>query len=126
MPTLTKKQKEILDFITVYSNKHGISPTIEETSRHFKRAFGTIHEHIEELVKKGFIKKDNSVRGIEIPDNSDLIEIPLKGYIAAGSPIEVFEQHETITVPRANLSGAGEHFALKVQGNSMIDEGIFD
>lgn len=126
MTTPTKKQKNILDFIALYTKKHGISPTIEEMSQHFKRAVGTIHEHVEELVKKGFIKKNNYIRGIEIQNNSDLVEIPMKGYIAAGSPIEVFEQYETITVPRANLSGAGEHFALKVQGNSMIDEGIFN
>lgn len=126
MTTPTKKQKEILDFIALYTKKHGVSPTIEEMSQHFKRAVGTIHEHVEELIKKGFIKKNNYIRGIEIQNNSDLVEIPMKGYIAAGSPIEVFEQYETITVPRANLSGAGELFALKVQGNSMIDEGIFN
>ncbi|MFA4831054.1 MAG: transcriptional repressor LexA [Patescibacteria group bacterium] len=126
MATLTKKQKGILDFIASYTEKHGVSPTIEEIGRHFKRAIGTIHEHVEELVKKGLIKKNNYIRGIEIQNTSDLVEIPLKGYIAAGSPIEVFEQYETITVPRANLSGAGEHFALRVRGNSMIEEGIFN
>lgn len=126
MATLTKKQKDILDFISSYTGKHGVSPTIEEMGRHFRRAIGTIHEHVDGLAKKGLIKKNNYIRGIEIQDNSDLVEIPLKGYIAAGSPIEVFEQYETVTVPRTNLSGAGEHFALKVQGNSMIEEGIFN
>jgi len=126
MTTLTKKQKEILDFITSYNNKHGISPTIEETSRHFKRAVGTIHEHIEELAEKGFIKKNNTVRGIEIKKNDELISIPLKGFIAAGSPIEVLEECETINVSKNLLAKSGEHFALRVQGNSMIQEGIFD
>ena len=54
------------------------------------------------------------------------IYIPLKGYIAAGNPIEVFEDNEIISVPRINLSGPSEHFALKVRGDSMIEEGIFD
>lgn len=126
MPTLTKKQKEVFDFIAFYYHKHGVSPTIEETSRHFKRAVGTIHEHIEELAAKGFIKKNSAVRGIEINNSNELVSIPLKGIIAAGSPIEVFEQHETIAVPRTNLLGSGEHFALKVKGDSMKDEGIFN
>lgn len=126
MPTLTKKQKEVFDFITSYYNKHGVAPTIKEIGRHFKRAVGTMHEHVEELAEKGFIKKNNSVRGIEINKNDGTVTIPLKGFIAAGSPIEVFEEYETITVPKNLLAKTGEHFVLRVQGNSMIQEGIFD
>jgi len=58
MSTLTKKQKAIFEFIKGYIEKHGISPTLEEICRHFKKAIGTIHEHIEELAKKKFIKKN--------------------------------------------------------------------
>ncbi|KKQ55453.1 MAG: methyltransferase BseMII protein [Parcubacteria group bacterium GW2011_GWA2_38_13] len=126
MSTPTKKQKEILDFINSYINKHGISPTIEEIARNFKRAVGTIHEHIEELAEKGFIKKDNSVRSIEIIENEELVKIPLKGFVAAGTPIEIIEKYETITIPKSLLAKSGEHFALRVKGNSMIQEGIFD
>ncbi len=126
MTTLTKKQKEVLDFITSYYNKRGVSPTIEETGRHFKRAVGTIHEHIEKLAEKGFIKKNDTVRGIEIKKNDELISISLKGIIAAGAPIEVMEEYETINVPKNLLAKSGEHFALRVQGNSMIQDGIFD
>lgn len=125
MSTPTKKQKEVLNFITSYIKKRGISPTIEEVSKHFKRAVGTIHEHIEELVEKGLIKKNNSVRGIEIIKNEELIKIPLKGFIAAGLPIEVIEEHETLTVPKNLLAKSGEHFALQVKGDSMINDGVF-
>jgi SOS regulatory protein LexA len=126
MPTLTKKQKEVFDFIAFYHRKHGVSPTIEETGRHFKRAIGTIHEHIKELAEKGFIKKSNSVRGIEINNNDGLVTIPLKGVIAAGAPIEAVEQYEIISIPKNLLAKSGEHYALRVAGDSMIQEGIFD
>jgi adenine-specific DNA-methyltransferase len=126
MPTLTKKQKEIFDFVISYYNKHGISPTIEEIGQRFKRAIGTVHEHIEELSKKGFIKKNNTARGIEINKNDELITIPLKGFIAAGSPIEAIEEHETITVSKNLLAKSGEHFALQVKGDSMVNDGVFD
>jgi len=126
MATLTKKQKEILDFIKNYIDKHGISPSLEEICSRFDKAIGTIHEHIEELVKKGFLNKTNNIRGIEIVQNNETISIPLKGFIAAGSPIEVIEEYETITVPKNLLAKSGDHFALRVKGNSMIQEGIFD
>lgn len=126
MSTPTKKQKNILDFINSYINKHGISPTIEEVAKHFKRAVGTIHEHIEELVNKGFIKKNNSVRGIEIVKNNEFISLPFKGFIAAGVPIEVIEEHENIDVPKNLLAKSGEHFVLQVKGDSMINDGIFN
>ncbi|MFA7654351.1 MAG: transcriptional repressor LexA [Candidatus Magasanikbacteria bacterium] len=126
MATLTKKQKEILDFFASYTNKHGVSPTIEEVGKHFKRAVGTIHEHIEELIKKGLIKKNNYIRGIEIVKNNELISLPFKGFIAAGVPIEVVEEHETIDVPKNLLAKSGEHFVLQVKGDSMINDGVFD
>lgn len=127
MATLTKKQKDILNFITLYINKHGMSPTMEEISHHFKRAIGTIHEHTEELVKKGFIKKNNnSSRGIELDDQTEMIKIPLFGTIAAGQPIEALQEKETIAISRDKLPHSGNIFALKVAGDSMIEENIKD
>lgn len=127
MSTPTKKQKDLLDFVTSYINKRGISPTIEEMAKYFKRAVGTIHEHLEELAEKGFIKKNNSVRGIEIVKNDNLINIPLVGIIAAGQPIEAIETvDQTITIARNEISPFSKYYALKVAGDSMIDEGIFD
>lgn len=126
MPTPTKKQKEILDFITSYINRRGISPTIEETAKHFKRAVGTIHEHMEELAEKGFIKKNNSVRGVEIVQNNMSISLPFKGFIAAGIPIEAIEEHDAVAVPKNLLAKSGQHFVLQVKGDSMINDGVFD
>ncbi len=127
MPTATKKQKEVLNFVNSYINKHGISPTIEETAKRFRRAVGTIHEHLEELTEKGFIKRKNSVRGIEIIKNNNLISIPLVGTIAAGQPIDAIEAtDQTITIPGNEINQFSKYYALKVAGESMIDEGIFD
>lgn len=126
MATLTKKQKEIFYFIRSYIDKHKFAPSLEEICSHFDKAMGTIHEHVEELVKKGFLNKTNSIRGIEITKDNETVSIPLKGFIAAGSPVEVIEEYETITVPKSLLSKSGDHFALRVKGNSMIQEGIFD
>lgn len=127
MPTLTKRQKQVFDFTKNYISKNGISPTIEEIRKKLKlKANSTVHEHLEELMEKKFIKRNNSVRGIEINEIEDVASIPLKGFIAAGVPIEAIEEYETISVPKNLLSNGGELFALRVRGNSMIQEGIFD
>lgn len=126
MPTLTKKQKELMDYITKYINQNGVPPTIEEMAGHFKKAVGTIHEHLEGLINKGLIKRSNGARDIEIISHNELVTIPLRGYIAAGYPIEAIEEYETITIPKNLLSKTGEHFALKVKGESMINDGVFD
>lgn len=127
----TKRQKQILDFINIYSKKRGFAPSLEEIKKHFRlHSVATIHQHIKTLEKKGYLNKlENQPRGIELIKNkkdSGLIKIPLLGTIAAGQPIEAVENKETITVPRSQISKSGEHFALKVQGDSMIDEGIFN
>ncbi len=130
MASLTKRQKQIYDYIKSYIEKNGLSPTFNEIKKHFKlSAASTIHQHIEALVEKEMlVKNDYNARGIELnkKNKKDLIKIPLAGTIAAGEPIEAFQTNETITVPKSLLSKSGEHFALKVKGDSMIDEGIFD
>lgn len=132
MATLTKRQKQVFEFIKSFIRRHGMSPTIRE----IKKAAGlsapsTIHQHINALVEKGFIEKNgSSSRGIEIKksQNADtLAEIYLLGTIAAGRPIEAVEVFtETISVPRSDIDRHGELYALSVQGDSMIEEGIFD
>jgi site-specific DNA-methyltransferase (adenine-specific) len=126
---LTKKKKQILDYIKRYIKKHDYSPSLEEMAEHFKLVVSTVHQHIDELKRDNYLDKlDNQPRTIQIAENKksrDLIEIPLLGLIAAGQPIETYEDKEIITVPKASI-GSGEHYALKVQGDSMIDEGIFD
>ena len=131
MPTLTKKQKQILDFVTSFISRKGISPTIEEIRRHFKlSALSTVHQHIEALEKKGFIEKNgSSARGIELNKKStySLVKIPLIGTIAAGQPIEVIEtMGENVMIATSAVNKPGNYYALRVQGSSMIDEGIFD
>jgi len=130
MPTLTKRQKQILDFIREYINKHSISPTFEEIKKHFRlSALSTVHQHIEALIKKEFlIKNDNLSRGLELnTEEKDVVNIPLLGSIAAGEPIEAIQDIETIEVPRGLLSKPTKnYFTLKVKGDSMIDDGILD
>jgi len=128
---LTKRQKQILDYIQSYARKRGYAPSLEDTKKHFHlSSVATVHQHIEALKRKGYLKKRaHQARGIELykpKPKENLVQIPLLGIIAAGAPIEAIEDPETITVAKEQLSNSGRHFALRVKGNSMIDEGIFD
>jgi SOS regulatory protein LexA len=126
---LTKRQAQILNFIKKYSQKHGYSPSLEEIADKFSfSSLSTVHYHLSQLQEKGLISRQDYIpRSIQLEEpNEPVVEIPLAGLIAAGEPIEAIEQTETITVPKSMLSPNGEHYALKVKGNSMIDEGIFD
>src|SRR3989338_11079275 len=124
---LTKKQKKVLDFIEFYTQKHGLSPSHDEMRKHLKlSSVSTVNHYMKILQEKGYIKREkNTARSAKVEKKESLISIPFKGYIAAGQPIEAVEEFETITVP-SNLIPQGEHFALGIKGNSMIDEGIFD
>jgi len=129
MLSLTKKQKEIFDFINEYIQENGISPTIEEIRKKFKlNAISTVHSHIEALIEKGYIAKtDNHSRGLEVIGGKKIIEIPIVGKIAAGQPIEAIEtRDETISLTNDLIKNPKDHYALRVVGNSMIEEGIFD
>ena len=87
MPTLTKRQKQMLDYIREYIKKHSISPTFEEIKKHFRlSALSTVHQHIEALIKKEFLIKNNNLsRGLELKTKGeDIVEIHLLGTIAAG------------------------------------------
>lgn len=129
---ITKRQKEVLDFIKKFIDEKGYSPTLEETKKRLKlSAVSTVHQHINTLINKGYIKKfDNLARAIEIisgsEENRNFIEIPLLGMISAGEPIEAIEIPETISIPKELTLGQGRHYALKVRGDSMQDDGIFD
>jgi len=127
---LTKRQKQILDFITHYNKRYGVSPALEEIKRHFRlRSVSNIHQHIETLKNKGYLNKaENQPRGIEIRKSIGLIQIPLLGLITAGQPLTIFDidNRETIAVPKSRVPSSGEIYALKVAGDSMIDENIND
>lgn len=125
---LTPTKKKVLDFITSYSDKKGFSPSLQEIRKALKlKSVATIHQHVKELEGGGFLKKKNKYhRSIELTKKDSLVAIPLRGYIAAGQPIEAIDNYETINVPKNFLSRSGEHYALKVAGDSMINEGILD
>lgn len=130
MKTLTKKQKLVLDFITEYVEENGVSPTIEEIRKQLKlKAVSTIHEHINSLKKKGYLLKgDGSARNIAPARDTPLVlHIPVVGMIAAGRPIEAIENKEdTIAIINPHIKSAKGYYALRVVGDSMIEEGIFN
>ena len=127
---LTPKQKPIFEYIKKYIKKKGYSPSLEEIGKRFGLVKSTVHQHIEALRKKRYLKKTlNQPRSIELNKHrksSDLVAIPLLGTIAAGEPIEAIEDKETILTPKDKIPNSGKVFALKVVGNSMIDENIND
>ena len=125
---ITKKQKEVLTFIQSYQKKKGYSPALEEIRKHFKlSSVSTAHHYIKKLQEAGYLEKeDNHPRSISLSD-SGIFEINIVGTITAGQPIEAIESmDEAITIPAKGLDLNAEYFALKVKGDSMIDEGIFD
>src|SRR3989344_9638352 len=129
MQSLTRPKKRVLDFITSYSRKNDISPSLEEICKGLGlKSVSTIHQHIEELKDSGHLKKESGRhRSIELPRREMMIEIPLLGTITAGQPIETIEiPDEMITITKDDIRRRGKHYALRVQGNSMIDDGIFD
>jgi len=125
---ITKRQKEVLDFVKVYSKEKGYAPSLEDIQRKFKLAsVSTAHFHISKLRKAGYLEKsENKARAISISKKEPLVKIPLLGVIAAGQPIEAIENKESIIVPKSKLPRATEVYALRVQGDSMIDENIND
>ena len=123
---LTKRQKQILDYIKKFIKKKGYSPSLEDTRKHFRLSSrATIHQHVKILKDGGYL--ENKPRIIEISKNKktlDLVKIPVLGTIAAGKPIQAIEDKEVIKVAKFRLSSSGEHYALRVRGDSMIKEGI--
>src|SRR3989344_4143029 len=130
MLTLTKRQKQFYDFIKSFIEKRGFSPTLEEIKKHFRLStLSGIHEHIDNIVNKGFLNKDDNVaRGISLIETTiGLVRIPLLGTIAAGAPITLFDVlKETIAIPKNKLPASSNVYALRVVGNSMVDENIND
>ncbi|HLB09764.1 MAG TPA: transcriptional repressor LexA [Gemmatimonadaceae bacterium] len=128
---LTKRQREILDFLSGYSEDNGYAPSFEEIARKFNyNSLATVHEHLSNLERKGYIKRSyNESRAIEILPSDvfpKAVELPLLGTVAAGMPIEAITAHETMCVPDSFVSRSGNHYVLRVRGNSMIDEQIRD
>ena len=132
---LTKRQKQVLDFIAGFVDKERFCPSYEEIARGLNLAsLATVHKHITVLESKSYLKRGfNQSRSLELAPKylqeqrrlrPAPIEIPLLGRIAAGAPVEAMEQRETLSF--ADFAGHGDTYALEVRGESMIDDHICD
>ncbi|UCC82949.1 MAG: transcriptional repressor LexA [Gemmatimonadota bacterium] len=129
---LTKRQREILDFIESFIQTSGYSPSFEEIADFFGyRSLATVHEHLSNLERKGYIRRNyNESRSVEPLESARpkvvAAGLPLLGLVAAGAPIEAIEDTEVVSVPEDMLTGKGPHYVLRVRGDSMIDDQIRD
>jgi repressor LexA len=132
---LTKRQKQVLDFIANFVDEQGYCPSYEEIARGLNLAsLATVHKHISVLEAKSYLKRGfNQSRSLELAPKylqeqrrarPPVLEIPLLGRIAAGSPVEAVEQREVLNF--ADFAGDPNTFALEVRGQSMIDDHICD
>ncbi|MDD4795946.1 MAG: transcriptional repressor LexA [Bacilli bacterium] len=136
MKNLTKKQKEVLVFIKKYIVENGYPPSVREICKGLGLSSpATVHTHLKHLEIKGAIKKaPNKFRTIEVighnefmPEDEELVKVPLLGKITAGSPIEAIENPDEIfTLPASLIPSRESIFTLKVEGDSMVNVGIFD
>jgi repressor LexA len=130
MLPLTKRQREVLDYLSEFIQQHGYAPSLEEIGRRFGlSSLATVHKHLTNLQEKGFIKRawnrSRSVEMVQPRTGGRAVELPLLGYVAAGAPIEAVATSETIAVPD-DFVGKRDTYVLRVRGNSMIDEQIRD
>ncbi|MEE2792545.1 MAG: transcriptional repressor LexA [Acidobacteriota bacterium] len=130
MQPLTKRQREILNYLNEFIEDRGYAPSLDEIGRRFGlSSLATVHKHLTNLQEKGFIRRAwNRSRSVELvptPFGGRAIDLPLLGYVAAGTPIEAVVTNETVTVPE-DLVGQRDTYALRVRGSSMIDEHIRD
>ena len=126
---LTKRQKEILDYVREHIDAHGYAPTLQEIGVRFGLSSpATVYKHVEQLVQKGYLRKAaHQGRGIELVDPEPIrtIEVPLLGQVAAGRRIEAIGAAEILNIP-PDFVARRPTYALRVRGNSMIDEQIRD
>ncbi|HWP37656.1 MAG TPA: transcriptional repressor LexA [Gemmatimonadales bacterium] len=128
---LTRRQKQILDYLESYIATNGYAPSFEEIAQHFSfGSLATVHEHLTNLERKGYITRThNESRSIEVlprAGRTGARELPLMGQVAAGQPIEAVATPETIAVPDDLIPRRGSSYVLKVRGDSMIGEHIQD
>jgi repressor LexA len=127
---LTRRQKQIFDYVSRHIERKGYAPTIEEIGDHFGlSSLATVHKHLVNLQQKGLIRREsNRSRALELVPTElrvQAVELPLLGRVAAGSPIEAIQSSETIWVPE-DMVGRGRTYVLQVKGQSMIEEQIRD
>jgi repressor LexA len=127
---LTPKQKNILEFIKNYTQRHDYAPSQQEIAQNFGfKSLGTVQHYLVQLASQGYLEKSwNARRGTRVSGlmRSSSYELPLLGKVAAGRPIEAIETRDTIEVPSFMIKETTGHFVLHVQGDSMIGEGILE
>ena len=133
--TLTRRQKQVLDFLVGFINRNGYSPSFEEIADGMKlTSLATVHKHLQTLERKGFIRRGyNQSRSVEVvalprPVREEVarhaVELPLLGRIAAGRPVEAVENPEAISL--GDFTRSKNVFALQVKGDSMVGDNILD
>ncbi len=128
---LTRRQREILDYVGTYLGARGYAPSFDDIAKQFGfQSLATVHEHLTNLERKGYIRRvPNESRAIEIvppKGQGSATELPLLGLVAAGQPIEAIAGTDTMAVPDELVARRGRSYVLKVRGDSMIDEQIRD
>jgi repressor LexA len=125
---LTRKQSELLSYIKSYTSHNGYPPSLKDMASHMGvRSLSTIHQHVSGLQKKGLLAKSTErKRNINAYNVPKLLQIPVLGVIAAGLPIEPIEDPEPVYVSTDLIKSPINHYALKVRGDSMIDDNIQD
>lgn len=133
---LYPRERQLLDFIIQFTQRHGFAPTLKEIGDAMgTKSPATVHEHIDKLRQKGFIKKlDGTARGLEVVvsnyrtgDNQAAVEVPVLGYIAAGTPLEpLTDPNYYISVAPGMIAANKASYVLQVKGTSMIEDGILD
>lgn len=131
MATLTKRQKQMVDYLRQYIEERGYAPTLAEIGEYFGlSSLATVHKHLHNLETKGFIRRThNHSRALEIEgangNHNGVRKLAMVGQVAAGTPIEAIEGHDSIAVPEEFVRRS-DTFCLRVKGESMVDEGIRD
>ena len=129
MTGLTPAQQKVFNFIRDYITRQGYSPSYDEVRRHLGfKSLNSVYKHIRQLEERGYLQTpwNNKKRALElVPVNAGAVAIPFLGTVAAGTPIEAVVIQESIEVPE-NFLGHGNNFALRVRGDSMIEDGIRD
>ncbi|MEK7577593.1 MAG: transcriptional repressor LexA [Patescibacteria group bacterium] len=133
---LYPRERQLLDFISQFIQRFGYAPTLKEIGESMKISSpATVHEHIDRLRQKGFIRKlDGTARGLEIVAENykpagvnATLELPVLGFIAAGAPLEPYsDPNYYISVAPSIVASNQPHYVLQVKGQSMIDDGILD
>lgn len=133
---LYPREKQLLDFITQFIQRYGYAPTLKEIGESMGiHSPATVHEHVDRLRLKGFIKKlDGTARGLEVirgtyrsGADEGSVELPVLGLIAAGAPLEPYtDPNYYVSVAPSMISAGKPHYILQVKGTSMIDDGILD